>query len=185
MRKPSKPRRYTSATFGSPSKVSQPPLRFIPSKPAGKYLDVKRAKAQRAAERREAKRIALGEKAGQGSTRNRHVMRHEPRLSVRAKRELAAKRRREAAEPHTAVRGAVSAHVLENLFGVSRQTISNLAQRGIIQKGNKRDTYLLAPSYVRYLRKLVATKAADATIISQTTERAIGFPTKGSKDRLC
>jgi hypothetical protein len=49
------------------------------------------------------------------------------------------------------------AAILQNLFDVSWQTLSELAQRKIIREGSKRGLYLLSPTimgYVKHLREL-------------------------------
>lgn len=76
MSKPGKSRGYTSATFGSPSNVSQPILPYVPSKPSegspnkGRTaaLQAKQAEAQREAERlRKAKKRQRSKRKQYGS----------------------------------------------------------------------------------------------------------------------
>jgi phage terminase Nu1 subunit (DNA packaging protein) len=51
-----------------------------------------------------------------------------------------------------------------NLFGASRETLSNLAKRSIIVRGTKRGTWLLQPSvsgYVKHLREEAAARGGE------------------------
>jgi hypothetical protein len=52
---------------------------------------------------------------------------------------------------------------LAHLFGTTPKTIARLGKRGIIEKGEKRGTWLLQPSvsgYVKHLREEAAGEAA-------------------------
>lgn len=61
--------------------------------------------------------------------------------------------------------GQVTTSALVELFGVSKQTISELGKRGIIEKGTKRGTWLLLPSvsgYVKHLREEATARGGEA-----------------------
>jgi hypothetical protein len=62
---------------------------------------------------------------------------------------------------------AVTTGELCRSLGVSRETLSKFAKRGVIEKGSKRGTWMLQPSvsgYVRHLREEAAARGGQAAV---------------------
>lgn len=61
---------------------------------------------------------------------------------------------------------------LQRLLGINKSTLSDLAQDGIVVRGEKRGTYLLEPSvnrYCQHLRSMAAGRGGEAGVSASRT----------------